>query len=167
MASGLRKRRYVTLESFVRHAMRYDNHLIPLQVFLFSIASGVCLSAAGCVPKSSSQASLYQRLQSGQSNVLAEAIVQAGQDREMGAAPYLVNSLEHDEAGIRLLAIESLRRITGLDYGFRSYASQDNRRLAVEEWRQWLVRQSPPSATSEPEPAIHDTQTTTRGRHEE
>lgn len=94
------------------------------------------LLAAGCASKPGEQG-LYQRLQSNEEGVLAQAVVEAGCRADDQAVPYLIDALEHDAADVRLFAIASLRRITGQDLGYRHWAQPEDRQAAVQRWRMW------------------------------
>lgn len=80
-----------------------------------------------------------------------EAIVQAGEQRDRGAVPHLVDRLTDSEADVRFFAIESLERITGKTMGYEYYAPREQRRQAVERWRDWLRERGP--AATRPAPA--------------
>src|ERR1700722_19708680 len=62
------------------------------------------------------------------------AIRNAAQQRDIEAAPVLVADLESDDAAIRFYAIEGLRRITGQDFGYVYYNSEEQRRPALRRW---------------------------------
>jgi len=104
------------------------------------VAIGVGL--AGCAPAGLGRESLYTRLQSEDHQVRIQAVVEAGRTGDRGAVPYLVELLG-DAPAVRLFAIESLRRITGRDFGYRSYADEASRREAIGRWRRWL--ETPPA----------------------
>ena len=101
-------------------------------------AGAVLLSCAGGC---GGRPSLYQRLQRDQFDVTTRAVVEAGERREMKAAPYLVDRLEHESPSVRMGAIGSLRRITGQDLAYSWYGPEPERREAVKRWRQWLQQQ--------------------------
>ncbi len=100
------------------------------------VAIGVGL--AGCWPAGLGRESLYARLQSADEPVRIEAVIEAGRTGDRGAVAYLVELLADEAAAVRLFAIESLRRITGQDFGYRSYADDAARREAIGRWRRWL-----------------------------
>jgi hypothetical protein len=52
--------------------------------------------------------------------------------------PQLVKDLDNDDSAVRFYAIEGLRRLTGNDFGYHFYADEDQRRPAVNRWKQWL-----------------------------
>jgi len=97
---------------------------------------------AGC-GQPEARESLYHRLQSDDHRVRADAVVEAGRTRDSKAVPYLVDRLADEDADIRLFAIQALRRITGQDFGYRSYESELSRYEAVGRWRHWL-EETPP-----------------------
>lgn len=110
--------------------------------FVSCLAACAWLASAGCGNDGTARLSLYQRLQSQRRDVRVAAIVQAGQQRDRRAVPFLVDRLEEDSTDVRMFTIESLRRITGRDFGFRAYADEPDRREAVAKWRRWLATAS-------------------------
>jgi hypothetical protein len=98
---------------------------------------------AGCSTAGSGREGLYTRLQSDDDQVRIEAVVEAGRTGDRGAVPYLVELLGDESPAMRLFAIESLRRITGRDLGYRPYADEAARREAIGRWRQWLETPAP------------------------
>jgi len=70
------------------------------------------------------------------------AIKQAVSDKELDQAVHMVKALESDDPAVRLYAIEGLQRLSGQDFGYRFYADVEQRRPAVEKWKQWLKNQS-------------------------
>jgi len=107
------------------------------------LAGGMLLPAAGCGGGAEPRLGLYQRLQSGDHDVLVAAIVEAGRRQDPCAVPYLVELLENDGADVRMFSIESLRKITGRDFAFRPFDDDLTRRSAIKEWRKWLADRPP------------------------
>lgn len=50
--------------------------------------------------------------------------------------PTLVSALDHDDAVVRMMAIQALERLTGTRLGYHPYGSAVKRHQAVERWRQ-------------------------------
>jgi len=67
-----------------------------------------------------------------------EAIVESCQARDLQAVHKLVALLDDPSDAVRMYAIQALRRLCGVDYGYRYYASAAQREAAVERWRQAL-----------------------------
>jgi hypothetical protein len=55
--------------------------------------------------------------------------------------PTMVDDLESDDPAIRFYAIQSLRRLTGDDFGYRFYEDDDQRAPALAQWQAWLMHQ--------------------------
>lgn len=67
-------------------------------------------------------------------------IVAAGEARDRGAVPLLVDRLEDEDDAVRFYAILALERITGKRFGY-DYAKQSGERAAsVVEWRSYVRR---------------------------
>ncbi|MGD9791010.1 MAG: HEAT repeat domain-containing protein [Phycisphaerales bacterium] len=66
------------------------------------------------------------------------AIVEAAAKQDRSAIPDLVRMLESDDPATRLLAIQTLTRLTGNDLGYDARDSRVVRSEAVERWRAWV-----------------------------
>jgi HEAT repeat protein len=97
-----------------------------------SVTVIACL--AGCDPGTARR----QQLNSENPLDRTEAIVQAYETRDQRAVHRLVGLLDDPSAAVRMYAIQALRRLCGVDYGYRYYASPAQREAAVERWRQAL-----------------------------
>lgn len=62
------------------------------------------------------------------------AIRHAGETRDAAAVPALVEQLDSDDPAVRMLSIHALEQITGARLGYNPYASEAERRPAVERW---------------------------------
>jgi HEAT repeat protein len=86
-----------------------------------------------------------------------EAIVHACEARDMRAVHKLVALLDDPNDAVRMYAIQALRRLCGVDYGYRFYASAADREGAVQRWREALragditLRPATPVAVSDQE----------------
>ena len=99
-------------------------------------------------------AALYEDLQAEDPSVRIKAAVRAGQIKDPGAVPYLVDRLTDSEVDVRLFAIVSLEKITGQRMGYHVYDPPAQQAEAVDRWRKWLAtRRAAPEATSQPEVA--------------
>lgn len=108
------------------------------------LAAGAAMFAPGCNPsggsaRSSHPETLPQRLQSDNPAERVTAIVEAGQAGDRSVAALLVDGLEDQDSDVRMFAILSLQKITGETQGYRYYDNQQDRRQAVQRWRQWLT----------------------------
>jgi HEAT repeat protein len=70
------------------------------------------------------------------------AIREAAAERDLSAAPRLVDALESDDPAVRFYAIEALERMTGQTMGYQFYAGEADRQDAVKRWRHWLEGQT-------------------------
>ncbi len=68
----------------------------------------------------------------------SEAIMHAYEARDMRAVHKLVGLLDDPSDAVRMYAIQALRRLCGVDYGYRFYASAAEREPAVQRWREAL-----------------------------
>ena len=53
------------------------------------------------------------------------------------------SALDSDDAAVRFYAITSLYKLTNQTLEYRYYDDVDERRPAVERWKQWLAAQPP------------------------
>ena len=65
------------------------------------------------------------------------AFKKAVRTKDRAAVRQLVADLDSDDPAVRLFAIDALRRLTGQNFGYRYYDGEEQRRPAVEQWRQW------------------------------
>ncbi|MFG0318210.1 MAG: hypothetical protein ACF8XB_13125, partial [Planctomycetota bacterium JB042] len=61
------------------------------------------------------------------------------------AIPQLVKGLYLPVGPARELAATCLRRLTGLDHGYRESADEETRRRAREAWVRWLLARPVPA----------------------
>lgn len=79
-------------------------------------------------------------LDSPESAARIRAMRNAAQADDESAVPRLIASLDSDDSAVRLFAIGSLQRITGERRGYDPFAPESERKLAVQEWREWYAR---------------------------
>jgi hypothetical protein len=104
-------------------------------------SAGVLLVSAACwpgLPGCSSAAGRRQQLASGNPLDRARGAVEAAEARDAAAAPWLVDLLEDSDEAVRMVAIRALRQLLGTDLGYRYYAGESERALAVARWREAL-----------------------------
>lgn len=68
------------------------------------------------------------------------AITEAGVSGNTKAIPDLIEQLESNDPGARLLAIRSLERLTGLTLGYDHADPWWQREQAIEHWRAWALQ---------------------------
>jgi hypothetical protein len=66
------------------------------------------------------------------------AIEQAVGQHNHRVLPQLVKDLQNDDPAVRMYAIEGLRRLTNLDFGYRYYEDAEQRQAALQRWQKWL-----------------------------
>lgn len=105
--------------------------MVPLRfmaVVVLALLGGV---QSGCQPS----AGRRERLNSTYAPTRAQAVVQSAEAGDATAIHKLVDLLEDDDRGVRMYSILALRRLCGVDYGYRYYESEAQRLIAVERWR--------------------------------
>lgn len=95
-----------------------------------------CLAAGGCFPHEDQSIGAVDPLNS------IPAIQHAGETHDRKAVPALVAQLDNDDPAVRFYAFEALHRITGKTFDYHYYDDVDERRAAVQRWKQWS-RQGP------------------------
>lgn len=118
----------------LRPAPRFGRRRARTWAVVLTVALACC--ATGC----SSRAAERARLRSGNPIERAVAAKRLGAWRDEQAAPGLIGLLEDDDHGVRMIAINSLRRLFGTDLGYRYYAEERERAQAVDRWREALRR---------------------------
>jgi HEAT repeat protein len=66
-----------------------------------------------------------------------EAAVDAAARKDPAAVPGLIELLDSDDVGARMVAIRSLERITGQTLGYDYAAPEAQRQAAVARWMEW------------------------------
>jgi hypothetical protein len=69
------------------------------------------------------------------------AIEDAARTHDCSAVPQLVKALNSDDAAVRFYAIRGLQAITGGNFGYIYYDSEEDRNAAALRWKQWLSEQ--------------------------
>ena len=67
----------------------------------------------------------------------AQAVMTVGQKNMWTAIPQVIRRLEDDDVAVRVLADETLRSMTGKDFGYSAYAGEAERREAAARWQNW------------------------------
>ena len=102
--------------------------------FIFIV---VAASAMSC---ESPRAALYSRLQDGDPAVRVKAAIEAGDQKDKGATPFLVDRLSDSDDVVRFVSFLALKKITGQTNGYDYRDSEQKREQAIAQWRQWLVQ---------------------------
>ncbi len=55
---------------------------------------------------------------------------------------------------MRMLAAQALKRLTGQTLGYDPYAPREERRPALDRWRDYARSSASPNQTSKPSPAL-------------
>jgi hypothetical protein len=66
------------------------------------------------------------------------AIKRGVERMDPAVARQLVRDLNSADPAVRFFAIEGLRRMTDQTFGYVYYADDDQRKPAVQRWRQWM-----------------------------
>src|SRR5260221_6400941 len=74
----------------------------------------------------------------------------AAREHDLRLARKMVGDLESDDPALRFYAIHALERLTGERYGYQYFADEEQRKAAVERWRQWLAAQESGAPASRP-----------------
>jgi hypothetical protein len=99
-----------------------------------ALLGAVVLVLCGCGgPKLTWQ----QKMNSSAGVERAQAVMTVDQKHMWSAIPQVIKRLEDDDVSVRLLAIGTLRDMTGNDLGYNAYANEPERREAVARWRNW------------------------------
>ena len=64
---------------------------------------------------------------------------QGDASKDRAAARQFVADLESDDPAVRFYAISALEHMTGQRFGYRYYDDEEQRRPAVDRWKQWLA----------------------------
>jgi HEAT repeat protein len=75
-----------------------------------------------------------------------EAVVEAGNRRDMQAVPALVDLLDDEDEGVRFYAILALEKITGTRRGYDYAGSAVGQMRSIQRWRHWLETEYTPLA---------------------
>ncbi|GEM_PF-2571534 len=65
---------------------------------------------------------------------VAEALADLG---DLSGVPILIDWLEHPDDSVRLLAVTTLRRLTGKKFDFDPYGAESDRKEVIGMWRKW------------------------------
>lgn len=77
------------------------------------------------------------------------AVKAAGEAKDVGAVPLLVDRLEDEDAAVRFFSIIALEKITGRRFGYNYSQPSRERAAAIVRWRDY-VRKGEYTAAAEP-----------------
>ena len=97
----------------------------------FTLVLTLAISAGGCTPAAS-----HGGFDSPNPASKLYAIRRAGDARDRGSVPNLVEQLESDDPAVRMMTIGALQRITGTRMGYNPYGSVIDRSAAIDRWVQ-------------------------------
>ena len=111
----------------------------------------------GCVASTPKVGTIYQQLQNEDPAVRSAAIIEAGNTKDTKSILLLIDRLSDTESDVRMFSGIALRKITGKDFGWRSWDSRTDRDKAIRRWQQWAKKTDstvePTSATSTTRPS--------------
>jgi hypothetical protein len=96
---------------------------------------------SGCSTRTLGLATYTRDIQSPDPCIRMKAVIYAGNSKDKRAVPLLVDRLEDEDEAVRVATNESLKQITGKDFGYRSFDPPYVRAKSVEQWRQWMNEQ--------------------------
>lgn len=108
-------------------------------VIMFSLMV-IGVVVAGCVASTPTAGTIYQRLQNEDPAVRNAAIVEAGNTKNVKTIPLLIDRLSDTESNVRMFSGMALRKITGKNFGWRSWEPRIDRDKAIRRWRQWAKK---------------------------
>jgi len=95
-------------------------------------AALICLAAGACFPRETVSIGASDPMNS------IPAIQAAARDKNYKAIPALVRQLDNDDPAIRFYVIGALHELTGQTFEYRYYDEAQQRKPAVDRWRQWV-----------------------------
>ncbi len=67
------------------------------------------------------------------------AIKEAVEHNDLTVARQLVKDLDNDDPAVRFYAGQGLERLTGDSFGYEYYLDDQQRKPAIDRWKQWLA----------------------------
>jgi hypothetical protein len=77
-------------------------------------------------------------------SVKIPAIQNAVREKDQRVVPQLIKDLDSDDPAVRLYANHALETLTGQNFGYRYFADDAERAVAVKRWQQWLAARQKP-----------------------
>lgn len=78
-----------------------------------------------------------QKMESSAGVERAQAVMDVAEQNEWSDIPRVIERLEDDDETVRLMAVGTLREMTGREFGYKAYAPEHERRKSAERWRNW------------------------------
>lgn len=107
--------------------------LNPRSVAAGLLLAALCGTAISCIGRDAPS------IDSQDPDRLIPAIKAGVMSNNQQIIPKLVNDLESDDSAIRFYAIDGLQRLTGQDLGYVFFDDADDRKPAVQRWKEWLA----------------------------
>ena len=101
------------------------------------VAPMVALGLASCIPSCTAPRPPLV-VTDPDPSVKIPAYKKAVRKHDKAAVRQLVADLDNDDPAVRMYAIHALHEMTGETFGYRFYHDEQQRRPAVQKWRQWL-----------------------------
>jgi hypothetical protein len=92
------------------------------------------VSLAGCGDR---QLTWQEKMDSSAGVEREQAVMTVADQNNRAAIPQLIQRLEDDDIAVRMAAIDSLRKMTGKDFGYVAWDDEVKRREAVRQWKAW------------------------------
>jgi hypothetical protein len=93
-----------------------------------------CLFMAGCLPSGD------PALSHDDPAVKIPAIKRAAVEGRHESLGHLIRDLDSDDPAVRVYAIAALERIAGERFEYQPYHDEEQRKPAIQRWREWLSR---------------------------
>lgn len=97
------------------------------------VLSACAGAACGCFPRE------QQHIGATDPTSNIPAIQEAARNKDYHSVPQLVKQLDNDDPAVRFYAIQALQDLTGQTFEYLYYAGPDERRPAVQRWKQWAL----------------------------
>lgn len=76
------------------------------------------------------------------------AMQKAVREKDLSVVPQLIKDLESDDPAVRMYANHALESLTGQRFGYRYFADEDGRAVAIKQWKDWLAKQNSDAGTA-------------------
>ena len=98
------------------------------------LLGAIILLSVGC---GGTSLTYEQKVESSSGVERTQGMMAIGERRDWSRIPNLMDGLDDDDVTVRHMAVQSLRDMTGRNYGYVPYARERERRQAVQQWRAW------------------------------
>ncbi|HUV39976.1 MAG TPA: HEAT repeat domain-containing protein, partial [Planctomycetota bacterium] len=94
----------------------------------------VLIACAGC---GGSKMTTAQQLDSPAGVERVQGILTVKEQNLTAEIPRLIDFLEDPDVSVRMTAADTLRKMTGQEFGYVAWAAEPERRAAAARWREW------------------------------